>query len=253
MPHPVLWISWIFAALWFFTVALMAKRHVGAAILYALLGPLAWFAVALSINVIPKLIPLADLPLLTFMDMPYFFFLDALPSAAIVFWLGLRLKSTIEDPSSRLSRYGRSSETVVAPKSEDTETRAASLDVRMLMQSVAVVTVLYCIGSALSYGLEDDLPFLNVVDFRWPMHLGSLVGFAIVAPRFRQRLLLNLGIVFVCSYLLTGIYEELWRRVAFGAGYDWGYHLWTLPEWLVSLAIGAVFGKTLAGRSWRRS
>jgi hypothetical protein len=253
MPHPVLWISWIVSALWFFAVALMAKRHVGAALVYALLGPLVWMAVALSINVIPKLIPFAGLPLLTFMDMRYFFFLDVIPSAAIVFWLGLQLKRTITDSSSQLSRYGRRSETVAAPKSEDTETRTAGLDVRTLMQSVAVVTVLYVIGSALSYGLEDDLAFLNVTDFRWPMHLGTLVGFALVAPSFKRRLLLSFGIVFVCSYLLTGIYEELWRRIVWGAGYDWGYHVWTLPEWLVSFVIGAVLGRTLAKRSWRRS
>ena len=111
MPHPVLWISWIASALWFFAVALLAKRHVGAALRYALPGQLVWMAVALNINVIPKLNPFADLPLLTFMDMRDFYFLDAVPSAVIVFWLGLRLQSAISNPAGRLSPYGWRSET----------------------------------------------------------------------------------------------------------------------------------------------
>ncbi len=254
MPHPVLWISWIVSALWFFAVAVMAKRHLGAALLYALAGPLVWSAVALSINFIPKLVPFADLPFLTLMDMPYFFFLDAIPSAFIVFWLGLRLKTAIDNPSGRLGRYGRRRETAAAPKTENTEATAGGLDVRSIVKSIAAVCVLYAVGSALSYGLDSyDVEFIKWVDFRWPMHLGSLIGFALAAQWLRRRMFVSLGIVFLSSYLLTGIYEELWRRVVWGAGYDWGYHVWTLPQWLASLAIGVVIGRVLAKRPWLRS
>ena len=121
------------------------------------------------------------------------------------------------------------------------------------MKSIAVVTALYVVGSALTYSLEDNLEFLKLVDSRWFMHLGTLIGFAQVASWLGRRALVGLGIVFVCSDLLTGMYEALWRRLISGAGYDWGYHIWTLPEWLPSLVIGAVLGQLLAKRRNNRN
>jgi hypothetical protein len=253
VPHPILWISWIVSAIWFFAAASMAKRRISVAVLYALAGPLVWSAVALTINFVPKLIPFAGLPFLTLMDMPYFFFFGAIPSGVAVFWMGLRLKKVLNEPSNRLSRYGRRSETVAIPDSLNQLTNSG-FDMRAIVKGVAAVTMLYAIGSALSYGLDSyDIAFVKWVNFRWPMHLGALIGFVFVGLWVKQRLLLSLGIVFVCSYLLTGIYEELWRRVIWDGGYMWSYHVWTLPEWLATLILGAILGRALAKRRGQRS
>ena len=49
-------------------------------------------------------------------------------------------------------------------------------------------------------------------------------------------------LVFALSFFATALYEELWRRVAWNAGYIWGYHGFTLPFWVMAFLVGGLAG-----------
>lgn len=123
------------------------------------------------------------------------------------------------------------------------------------LTSVAVVLVLYALGSVFSYAIGVG----NIQDFHLPIHLATLFGFVFVAKTAPTRWVVHVALVLVVSFLLAGAYEALWRIAIYGKGYVFGYHLWTLQWWLVAATIGMLLGRTVfkasprAGESSDRS
>lgn len=104
--HPTLVLGLVGSFLWFFGVAVSARRTIGVVLLYAVIGLAEWFALLFVFNVIPKAVPFADLPLLAFMDMRYFVLFGLVPASFLVFLSGIWLKSALTDSSSVLGRFG---------------------------------------------------------------------------------------------------------------------------------------------------
>ena len=134
-----------------------------------------------------------------------------------------------------------------SPLPADAVTQPSGFDLGRTLLGALAVTLCYIGGSALHW--TTGLGKLG--DVRLPQHLASIAGFWIAARLVRGRFMGSMLLVFAIGFLLTGVYEEAWRRVLWNAGYVWGYHTFTLPFWAVAFAIGLTgrLGHSKATRS----
>lgn len=108
-----------------------------------------------------------------------------------------------------------------------------------LSLGIAVVVLFYIGGSALHWSTGAG----RFTDFRLPQHLASLFGFIFAACLAKRLIIVHMILVFGVSYILCGLYEDVWRQLFWGSGYIWDYHWWTLQFWAVAFIIGTVIGR----------
>ncbi|MCU0924316.1 MAG: hypothetical protein MUF16_29185 [Burkholderiaceae bacterium] len=177
--HPTLVIGLVGSFLWFFSVAIAAKRNIAVAMLYAIVGLAEWFALLFVFNVAPKIIPFADLPFLAFMDWHYFVILGLVPASLIVYLSGIWLKHALKDPSSLLGRAGKRADKPPASP-------AAGWAMDVLFPSLLSVVVFF---GAQAYINADGGPY------------------------YRLGIITLLQILLICSFLHGFLLRPLFRKI----------------------------------------
>lgn len=178
--HPTLVLGLVGSFLWFFGVAVAARRTIGVALLCAVLGLAEWFALLFVFNVIPKIVPFADLPLLAFMGMRYFVVFGLLPASLLVFLSGIWLKSALTNPASRLGKIGKRAPASASP--------AAGWAMDILFPIFLSVLIFF---GAEAYINADGGPSYY--------RLGMIKSFQIA-----------LICIFLYSYLVRRLFKKLW-------------------------------------------
>jgi hypothetical protein len=107
MPHPALVLGVVGSFLWFLAVGMSGKRHLGMALLLGVFGSVEWLALLLALNEVPRMLPFADFPRLSFMDTPYWVLLGMIPASVLVVLSGIWLKRALTTSSSLLGTFGK--------------------------------------------------------------------------------------------------------------------------------------------------